>query len=228
MGETFYPILWCFSKDQSNFICSTATQTIQFLNDLYNKFDKAIDNYDVYKVKWNICIISDHGMDKGNFLWKVEIVGDGYLVASGLPYPNGKQVPRIKTRIAKEFSVCSSWSSIIRFTWTFQHAKEISNMAIRLMQEVSGFKVWYFKTRFPIFLSLSLCSILKSFQRCLMSETTKCRCEWESTQVGGIFLSSHNIYQRPWSVDETRGERKKSDVGPTLQEHLKGACQIQI
>ena len=30
--------------------CSTATQTIQFLNDLYNKFDKAIDNYDVYKV----------------------------------------------------------------------------------------------------------------------------------------------------------------------------------
>jgi len=70
---------------------STATQTIQFLNELYNKFDKAIDNYDVYKV---------------------EIVGDGYLVASGLPYPNGKQ-----------------------------HAKEISNMAIRLMQEVAGFKV---------------------------------------------------------------------------------------
>ena len=34
------------------FCCSTATQTIQFLNDLYNKFDKAIDNYDVYKVWW--------------------------------------------------------------------------------------------------------------------------------------------------------------------------------
>ena len=33
--------------------CSTATQTIQFLNDLYNKFDKAIDNYDVYKV-WRV------------------------------------------------------------------------------------------------------------------------------------------------------------------------------
>ena len=32
-------------------------------------------------------------------------MGDGYLVASGLPYPNGKQ-----------------------------HAREISNMAIRLMQ----------------------------------------------------------------------------------------------
>ena len=154
-------------------------------------------------------------MEKGNFLWKVEIVGDGYLVASGLPYPNGKQVTGIKTRIFV-------WSTIIRFTWTFQHAKEISNMAIRLMQEVSGFKVWYFQTWFPIFLILSLCLSLKSFQRCLMSETTKCRCAWESTQVGGIFLPSH---QDPWSVDQTRGEKKKSDVGPIQQEHLKGACQ---
>ena len=49
---------------------STASQTIKFLNDLYNIFDNAIDVFDVYKV---------------------EIVGDGYLVASGLPYPNGKQ-----------------------------------------------------------------------------------------------------------------------------------------
>ena len=127
--------------------------------------------------------MSDHGMEKGNFLWKVEIVGDGYLVASGLPYPNGKQVTGIKTRIFV-------WSTIIRFTWTFQHAKEISNMAIRLMQEVSGFKVWYFKTKFSIFLSLSLCSSLKCFQRCLMSETTKCRCAWESTQVGLILCTN--------------------------------------
>ena len=51
MGETlFIQILMLFFEDQRNFICSTATQTIQFLNDLYNKFDKAIDNYDVYKV----------------------------------------------------------------------------------------------------------------------------------------------------------------------------------
>ena len=69
---------------------------MELLNDLYNEFDDCLSNFDVYKV---------------------EIVGDGYLVASGLPYPNGKQ-----------------------------HAKEISNMALRLMREVDGFKVQIFSS----------------------------------------------------------------------------------
>ena len=63
---------------------STASQTIKFLNDLYNIFDNAINVFDVYKV---------------------EIVGDGYLVASGLPYPNGKQH-------AKEIKVIARFSNI--------------------------------------------------------------------------------------------------------------------
>uniref|UniRef100_A0A0K2UXU2 Guanylate cyclase domain-containing protein n=1 Tax=Lepeophtheirus salmonis TaxID=72036 RepID=A0A0K2UXU2_LEPSM len=70
---------------------STAGQTIQFLNDLYNMFDNYIDNFDVYKV---------------------EIVGDGYLVASGLPIPNG-----------------------------YKHATEIATMALQLMFQVEGFKI---------------------------------------------------------------------------------------
>ena len=45
---------------------------------------------------------------------KVEIVGDGYLVASGLPKPNGDK-----------------------------HASEISRMALQLMSQVDSFKVFF-------------------------------------------------------------------------------------
>ena len=89
---------------------STASQTIKFLNDLYNIFDNAIDVFDVYKV---------------------EIVGDGYLVASGLPYPNGKQHAKVKCKIIS-IRNCTIWYCLIQ---------EISNMALRLMREVDGFKV---------------------------------------------------------------------------------------
>ena len=49
--------------------------------------------------------------------FKVEIVGDGYLVASGLPKPNGDL-----------------------------HASEISRMALQLMSLVASFEVIYHST----------------------------------------------------------------------------------
>ena len=74
-------------------ICSvsTAHQIIDFLNDLWQMFDVMIDDYDVYKV---------------------ETIGDAYMVASGVPNPNGTQ-----------------------------HAVEISRMALNLLGKVITFEI---------------------------------------------------------------------------------------
>ena len=70
---------------------STASQIIDFLNDLYSLFDNRIDNYDVYKV---------------------ETIGDAYMVASGVPVSNGNQ-----------------------------HATEISRMSLDLLARILTFEI---------------------------------------------------------------------------------------
>ena len=124
---------------------STPLQVVDLLNDLYTAFDSVIDSFDVYKV---------------------ETIGDAYMVVSGIPIRNDNR-----------------------------HAGEIASMALMLLHTCVGFKIRHMpgtqlQLRIGMHSGPAVAGVvgLKMPRYCLFGDTVNTASRMES---GGLALRIH-------------------------------------
>uniref|UniRef100_A0A0N5C0T4 Guanylate cyclase n=1 Tax=Strongyloides papillosus TaxID=174720 RepID=A0A0N5C0T4_STREA len=132
-------------------LCAQCTplQVVSFLNQLYSRFDELIEKYDAYKV---------------------ETIGDAYLVVSGIPIRNGNK-----------------------------HGEMIANMALGFMESLPSFKLSFLPDyRLNIRIGLHTGSVvagvvgLQMPRYCLFGDTVNTASRMESNGMPGcIHISQH-------------------------------------